>query len=126
MEDRSARRPNRSGMGLKRCPIFGSVAHNVHDIPYAPWYTDLSWDNQGSDPVEVLERPTKSDIAELLKRGSGTARVIRDTRTGDLFVWDAEEALHEEVIRHLGLSDSAENMGQIHSVRDFEWMAGKR
>jgi len=76
--------------------------------------------------VRVFERPDQRDIASLLKQGSHVLRAIRDTRSGDLYVWDAESALHEQIIRQLGLSDFAENLGQIHSLADFERLSGKQ
>jgi hypothetical protein len=47
-------------------------------------------------------------------------------RDGALYLWDAEQALHEEAIRGLGLGDHAENLGQIHSVKDFKRLVGRR
>jgi hypothetical protein len=76
--------------------------------------------------MEIYERPTRDDVARLLNQGSRTLRAIRDIRTGDFYVWDAEQALHEQAIHHLGLSEFAENMGQIHSLRDWEWLTGKK
>lgn len=71
------------------------------------------------DRFEVLKAPTAKDISRQLKTGSGVLRAVRDTRTGDLYAWDAEHALHEEAIRRLGLGDWAENLGQIQSVENF-------
>jgi hypothetical protein len=75
--------------------------------------------------MQVYEQPTRETVAKLLSTGSGTLRAVRDTRNGDLYVWDAEEALHEEAIRHLRLTDFAENVGQIHSLQDFDCMTGR-
>ena len=67
----------------------------------------------------VLARPTDDEVAQALAEGSGTLRAIRDAHSGDLYVWDAELMLLEQAIRHLGLGDHAENLGQLYSVSDF-------
>ena len=77
------------------------------------------------DSFEVLEQPNERDIARQLKQGSGTLRAVRDTRSGDIYTWDAERALHEEAIRHLGLGDYAENLGQVDSLAKFRQLKGK-
>jgi hypothetical protein len=73
--------------------------------------------------MRVYEQPTRKDVAELLRKGSGKLRAVRDTRDGALYVWDADEALHDEALRYLGLIDVAESMGIIHRIADFDWMA---
>lgn len=69
--------------------------------------------------AQVTARPSRADVERLLKKHSAL-RAIRDARTGDLYVWNAEEALHEEVLRQLGLTELGENVGQILSIQDFD------
>lgn len=111
-----------TGLGaLPFVPSFAGMARKVHDVPYPSWYNrPFRGDEDMLDSFEVHEQPTAKDIAKQIKGGSGTLRAVRDTRTGDIYTWDAETALHEEAIRHLGLGDHAENLGQIHSVDDFK------
>ena len=77
------------------------------------------------DAFQILERPTPGDIDRQLKTGSGTLRAVRDTRSGDIYTWDAATALHEEAIRYLGLGEFAENIGQVHSVAEFRRLMKK-
>lgn len=77
------------------------------------------------DAFGIFEEPSPGDVARQLKQGSGTLRAVRDIRTGDIYTWDAEAALHEEAIRRLGFGDFAENLGQIDSVAKFTALKGR-
>ena len=114
-------------IGLGGLPFVPSIAatkrvlfagpSKIHDILLPSW-------NRGADKVTmpVLQNPSRREIAKELKR-SGFLRVLRDHQTGDVFMWPGEEALHEEVIRQLGLSDRTENLGQVTSLDDLTKLA---
>lgn len=75
--------------------------------------------------VEVIRNPTKQDIADLLRTARGGAlRAAKDYRTGDIYVWDAEAALHEPMIKHLGLL-MGDSLGIIWSVEQAEALRGR-
>jgi len=60
-------------------------------------------------PMEVLVNPRERDIKDLLKNTDfAEARVIRDD-AGNLYVWDAYEAIHRPVAKALGVELTKEN-----------------
>lgn len=72
--------------------------------------------------MQVYQRPSKADVAKLLKK-HGSLRALKDHRSGDVYVFDAEAGLHEDAIRHLG-GDMIDNAGTIHSTDDFLRLTG--
>jgi len=64
----------------------------------------------------ATRNPTLQDIATLLKAAKGGAlRAAKDYRKGEVFVWDAADALHQPMIQHLGLI-MGDSLGVIWSV----------
>jgi len=64
----------------------------------------------------VIRNPTLQDIATLLEAARGGAlRAAKDYRTDDVYVWDAADALHREMIEHLDLI-MGDSLGIIWSV----------
>jgi lambda family phage portal protein len=60
-------------------------------------------------PMEVLVNPREREIRELLKGSDyAEARVIRD-EAGNLYVWDAYDAIHRPVAKALGVELTKEN-----------------
>ena len=64
----------------------------------------------------VLRNPTRQDVATLLEAARGGAlRAAKDHRTGDVYVWDAADATHIQMLGHLGLIMGV-SLGVIWSV----------
>lgn len=64
----------------------------------------------------VIQNPTLEDVASLLRAAKGGAlRAAKDYKTGDIYIWDAEDALHRPMIEHLGLI-MGDSLGIIWSV----------
>lgn len=52
----------------------------------------------------VTRNPTLQDIATLLEAaGGGAIRAAKDDRTGDVYIWDAAVATHNQMLGHLRL-----------------------
>lgn len=76
----------------------------IGDIPAPAW-------NQGRVSVPVGENPTPSEIRELLrdkqaKSAYNTLRTLTDKRTGNIYAWPADAALHQDVGAAYGLTPS--------------------
>ena len=112
------------GIGRRGRDEASGAAGN-HGIPVFLWHSRPSLGDDMHEAIRVLERPTRADIAREIKQGSGVLRAVRVASSGDIYVWDAEHGLHEEVIRHLGLGDMVENLGQIHSPDDLSRLTGR-
>jgi hypothetical protein len=92
---------------------LGKSAKQIYDILF------LSW-NGGEVMVNVVRNPTKRDVSKLLKESKGGAlRVARDCNTDDLYVWDSEAALHNDVIRKFNL-EYADSGGVAFGFDDLE------
>ena len=64
----------------------------------------------------ATRNPTLQDIATLLKAAKGGAlRAAKDFRTDDVYVWDAADATHNQMLGHLGLI-MGDSLGVIWSV----------
>ena len=60
--------------------------------------------------------PTLQNIATLLEAAQGGAlRAAKDFRTDDVYVWDAADATHNQMLGHLGLI-MGDSLGVIWSV----------
>lgn len=84
-----------SGLGLLPfVPPLGSIrgARNAIDIPAPSW-------NKSKQDVPVLINPTQAQLNEMFKK-SDTLRVVEVD--GAMHVWDANDALHEDVLKALG------------------------
>lgn len=68
--------------------------------------------------MKITVRPTSTDIARLLRQHNAL-RALRDARTGDLYVWEAEAGAHNDAIRQLG-GDMLESVGFIFTLEDFK------
>lgn len=59
-------------------------------------------------------------------KNSPAFRMLRDACTGDIYLWNAEDALHEEVVRQLALGDNVENLGQVYTWADYKKKSRQR
>ena len=77
----------------------------------APLFTSLPYKGSKTGSVNGLENPSPMEILGFLKRTTrNMARYIVDGK-GKLLVWDAEEAIHQEVITGEGWDRNDVGMG---------------
>lgn len=54
----------------------------------------------------LIENPTRDQAENLLRRSKyQSMRGLRDPETGKLYIWDANDAIHHQVARELGITD---------------------
>ena len=70
--------------------------------------------------VDIHRNPTKSELTKLLANGA-VLRAVKDCQSGDIFLWNAEEALHNEFIEKLGAqAGTVDSVGQVFDRADKE------
>lgn len=83
--------------------IKGLIKQIARDSLYEHWFGDVTtnwkYDNK---MTSVFENPSKSEIAKLSRGGKNPLRFIISL-DGNLYVWDNDGALHDEVSRQLKL-----------------------
>jgi hypothetical protein len=56
-------------------------------------------------PLNVFTNPTRDEAVDLLNKTKiGELRAIQDPKSGNLHVWDAYRAVHEQIANELGLN----------------------
>ena len=59
-----------------------------------------------ADDFTIIENPTRDQAENLLRRSKyQSMRGLRDPETGKLYIWDANDAIHHQVARELGITD---------------------
>jgi len=72
--------------------------------------------------LDFIRNPTLQDITTLLEAAQGGAlRAAKDYRTGDVYVWDAADATHNQMLGHLRLimGDSLGVIWSVEQARDL-------
>lgn len=68
--------------------------------------------------LDVFRNPTKSELNRLFKQ-HGALRAAKDHSTGDVYVWQAEGALHNEVISSLPQNGTIDSAGILWDASDY-------
>jgi hypothetical protein len=68
--------------------------------------------------VDIYKNPTASEFRKA--SASGAARAARDHSTGDIYVWDGERALHNDVIQNLPQNGMVDSAGALWSYEDYK------
>ncbi|CUW37170.1 protein of unknown function [Magnetospirillum sp. XM-1] len=74
--------------------------------------------------VNVLKNPSEKEVARLT-RGGAIFRAAKDYVTGDLYLWEAEAASHNEVIERIGNYGNVDSVGQVGSAADYRKLLSK-
>ncbi len=68
--------------------------------------------------VKLYRNPTENEVAALTRNGA-TLRAAKDYSTGDLYLWNAESASHNQVIAKLGHCENIDSVGQVYDVESY-------
>ena len=68
--------------------------------------------------VEIFRNPTIAEVKRLTKDGT-TLRAAKDYRNGDIYLWDASGALHNEAIAQLGNFGYIDSVGQVCDAASY-------
>ena len=68
--------------------------------------------------VDIYKNPTASEFRKA--SASGAARAAKDHSTGDIYVWDGERALHNDVIQNLPQNGMVDSAGTLWSYEDYK------
>lgn len=73
--------------------------------------------------VEVFRNPTVAKVKGLTRDGT-TLRAAKDYRNGNIYLWGARGALHNEVIAQLGNFGYIDPVGQVCDAASYRLFAG--
>lgn len=74
--------------------------------------------------VDIFRNPTEAEFRQASV--SGAARAAKDYSTGDIYVWDGERALHNDVIGQLPQNGMVDSAGTLWSYDDYKKLAGRK
>jgi hypothetical protein len=67
--------------------------------------------------VNVFKNPSRKEFSEASR--SGAARAAIDHSTGDVYVWDGESALHNDVISSLPQNGMVDGAGTLWDYNQY-------
>lgn len=83
------------------------------------WYNAIpapSW-SRVDEVVDIFRNPTKAEFRKA--SANGAARAAKDHSTGDIYIWDGERALHNDVIQKLPQNGMVDSAGTLWSYDDY-------
>jgi hypothetical protein len=68
--------------------------------------------------IDTYKNPTASEFRKA--SANGAARGAKDHSTGDVYVWNGEHALHNDVIQSLPQNGMVDSAGTLWSYDDYK------